>query len=288
MAVLPAILVELSFYAAIGFASVRIRLRALSPTAVVALLALSAALPCAIYTVAMQRFNGMAFLAIAALAALAGAWYVLLPKKAIADCAFLIFMAGVLLAGVFRLLYPDAAPRLRLDFLGHLMWIRTGVFSILLFRDPGGIDFGFWPGKRDWKIGIVHYLLFLPVGFIVLWVTGLLDQARAVAPAQATIVAVGTFFGILWVVALSEEFFFRGLLQNWTSRWLSNEIAGLLLASALFGFVHLPYRGFPNWRFATLAAIAGIFYGRAYQQARSIRAAMVVHALAATTWLAFF
>jgi membrane protease YdiL (CAAX protease family) len=63
------------------------------------------------------------------------------------------------------------------------------------------------------------------------------------------------------VVGLSEEFFFRGMLQQLLTKRLKSTIAGLLLTSILFGLVHLPFRGFPNWRFALLAALAGIFYG---------------------------
>jgi uncharacterized protein len=56
----------------------------------------------------------------------------------------------------------------------------------------------------------------------------------------------------------------------------------------LFGLLHLWFRGFPNWRFGILAAAAGLFYGRAYMTTRSVRAAMVTHALVNTAWRVFF
>jgi membrane protease YdiL (CAAX protease family) len=52
--------------------------------------------------------------------------------------------------------------------------------------------------------------------------------------------------------------------------------------------VHLPFRQFPNWRFAILAGVAGIFYGLAFLKAKSVRASMVTHALLVTTWRVFF
>ena len=55
------------------------------------------------------------------------------------------------------------------------------------------------------------------------------------------------FFGGLWVLSLGEEFFFRGLLQQWMTGWLHNKWGGLIVTSLIFGAVHLPYRGFPNW-----------------------------------------
>jgi len=96
------------------------------------------------------------------------------------------------------------------------------------------------------------------------------------------------FLGMLWVVALGEEFFFRGLLQQWIAQWTSRPALALVVASILFGAAHLGFRGFPNWRFALAAAVAGWFYGRAYQQAGSIRASMVTHALVVTVWRAWF
>jgi uncharacterized protein len=52
--------------------------------------------------------------------------------------------------------------------------------------------------------------------------------------------------------------------------------------------VHLWFRTFPNWRWAVLAGVLGWFCGRARNQAHSIRAGMVTHALAVATWRGFF
>jgi membrane protease YdiL (CAAX protease family) len=65
-------------------------------------------------------------------------------------------------------------------------------------------------------------------------------------------------------------------------------VAALLVVAVVFGLVHLPCRGFPNRTFASLAAVAGLFYGRAYIEARSVRAAMVTHALVNTVWRTLF
>ena len=50
----------------------------------------------------------------------------------------------------------------------------------------------------------------------------------------------------------------------------------------------MPFGTFPNWRFAILAAVAGLFYGFAFIRTRGIRAPMVVHALVVTAWQLFF
>ena len=124
-----------------------------------------------------------------------------------------------------------------------------------------------------------------PPGARTLAPSGILHTEGPPGPWWRTLaVLVGTFCGILWVVALSEEFFFRGVLQQALSRLTKSNVAGLVFASVAFGVVHLPFRHFPNWRFSILAGVAGLFYGIAYMRANSIRAAMVTHALVVTVW----
>jgi membrane protease YdiL (CAAX protease family) len=91
------------------------------------------------------------------------------------------------------------------------------------------------------------------------------------------------------VVALSEEFFFRGLLQQWMERWTDSAMAALVVASLLFGSAHLGFHGaFPNWRFAIVVAILGFFCGLAWKNSRSVQSSMVTHALTVTLWRIFF
>jgi uncharacterized protein len=100
--------------------------------------------------------------------------------------------------------------------------------------------------------------------------------------------ALGVFLGVLWFVALSEEFFFRGLLQQWLERWTGNASAALIAASVIFGSAHLGFhRIFPNWRWAIVAGILGVFLGLAWRKARSVQASMVTHALIVTVWKVF-
>ncbi|MBI5085030.1 MAG: CPBP family intramembrane metalloprotease [Acidobacteria bacterium] len=164
-------------------------------------------------------------------------------------------MAAPLIFKVFPFIYGPPLPDVRLDFLGQLLWIRTGVITLLRERNPEGVNFGFWPEAREWRTGAVWYAALLPVVFALAWLTGFARPAWPQWEWQETLLrAAATSIGILWVVALSEEFFFRGLLQRWIG------IAG---ASVLFGLAHLGFRQFPNWRFAIVAGVAGVFYGMA-------------------------
>jgi membrane protease YdiL (CAAX protease family) len=288
-AALPAFLLEATLFLSLGIESWRRRLEKLPPAGVAALLVVGAIAPYGAASLALGSFRWQSLAAIALLAGLVSFWYVALPKKPASDLLLLALLAGVVLTRVFKSLYIRPDPQLPLEVLGQAMWIRTGAFALLSVRRVQGIGFGFWPSAREWKIGAVFFLLMLPVVAALAWGIGWAKfHPPEVSWIKAPLTVVLTFFGGLWVLALSEEFFFRGLLQQWMSGWLRNQWAGLIVTSLLFGAVHLPYRGFPNWRFALLAAVAGVFYGLAFRQASSIRASMVTHALTITTVRVFF
>jgi len=289
LAVLPAFLLEVSLYFTMGVERLRLRLEKLPPSGVATVLVIAALVPYALASLALRNFSWHSMGVIAALAVVAAFWYVVFPHQTAVDILFLIFIAAVWLARAIPPLYATPLAALPLGFLGQLMWFRTGIFAMLSVRRMKNIGFGFWPAAREWKIGALYFVGLAPVAAAAGWVLHFASpHLRYAGWERITLIGLATFFGILWVVALGEEFFFRGLLQQWIAGWLRSDWAGLLLAALLFGSVHLWYRAFPNWRFAALAGVAGVFYGMAYRQARSIRASMVTHALTVTAWRLFF
>jgi membrane protease YdiL (CAAX protease family) len=97
-----------------------------------------------------------------------------------------------------------------------------------------------------------------------------------------------TALGIFLFTAWPEEFLFRGLLQNLLSRTLGGAQTAWVIASLIFGLAHINNGPFPNWRYVLLAAIAGIFYGRAWMKTGSIFASSLVHMLVDLVWHTFF
>jgi len=289
LAVLPAFLLEASLYFAMGVERLRLRLEKLPPAGVAVALVIAAAAPYALASLALRSFSWHSLGVIGALVAVASFWYVVFPHQTAVDVLFLIFIAAVWLARAIPPLYASPIGALPLGLLGQLMWFRTGIFAILSVRRMKNIGFGFWPAAREWKIGALYFVSLAPVAAALGWAIHFASpHLRYAGWERTTVIGLATFFGILWVVALGEEFFFRGLLQQWIAGWLRSDWAGLLAAALLFGTVHLWYRAFPNWRFEVLASVAGVFYGLAYRQARSIRASMVTHALTVTAWRLFF
>jgi uncharacterized protein len=196
------------------------------------------------------------------------------------DWAFLGFLTFLLLVPG---LYPEVL-NLKIPTLGKLMWFRLGVTGVLVFRDYGQLNFGFWPTRKEWHVGLQTMLLIVPVAIIL----------NAILPVIHFRVVPGYwwkapvyFFAFLWVVGLAEEVLTRGLLLEWI-RKRAGLAAWVVFSSLLFGSVHLWFRQFPNFRFAILAAVVGALYARAYLVGQGVRASAVSHALTVTLWKVLF
>ena len=99
------------------------------------------------------------------------------------------------------------------------------------------------------------------------------------------------FIGIYLTVAIPEELLFRGILQNLLVRTIHKGprgLYGLLIASVVFGASHLHHAPVPNWRYAILATLAGIFYGNVYRTRQRLCASALTHALVDTIWHFWF
>ena len=278
--VIAAFLIEYPFYLVSGFAVLRQRLERRLPL----FLTLSFVAPYAVYASNTGQFRWWALMQLAALAMALSLWYRVLPPAPLADGAFLTLVAAVVLRDYLGPIYTSPVAGLHLEVLGHLALIHVCAMVMLAERRVSGTGFGFLPSWTDWKIGFRYFLYFVVVGVPLAWAMRLVQFSLAVPLWKVGL----TFVGILWVVALSEEFFFRGLLQQWISQWTGSASLALAGAAILFGLAHLGFRGFPNWRFALVAAVAGFFYGRAYNEGKSIRTSMVTHALVVTLWRALF
>jgi membrane protease YdiL (CAAX protease family) len=112
-------------------------------------------------------------------------------------------------------------------------------------------------------------------------------------PEDWTLLAqfVGEFMGIYVSIAIPEELLFRGILQNFLTKSFASErraLWGLLIASVVFGASHLHHAPVPNWRYAILATIAGIFYGNAYRTRQRLSCSALTHALVDVVWHFWF
>ena len=119
----------------------------------------------------------------------------------------------------------------------------------------------------DLGVGLFALAAYTPIAVVLgLWLGFL--HFHALMPSVWRVllgVAVSFFF-----IAVPEELFFRGWMQNLLERRVGPTRA-LLITSTLFGLSHFNKRAaFFNWRYVLLAALAGIFYGLAWRQERRV------------------
>jgi membrane protease YdiL (CAAX protease family) len=289
-AALPAFLLESVFYLGAGFESTRNWFARLRPARTQAwFLWMSALLPYIIYSFGAGTFQRNAFYVLAGLVAVLVFWWAIFPRRLAYDVGFLFLAAAPIVMRVFQRIYQSPDEHVHLDILGHIMWIRLGIITLLVMRewDPG--SFSFWPKADEWKEGALAFLIALVP--LVALALGLHDVEFGVTHGewwQVAGIAVATFFGMLWVVAFGEELFFRGvILQAFYNNWRPPLIS-ILVSAILYGMSHLWFHQFPNWRRTAVTIVLGIACGVAYVRTGSVRASMVTHALAATTWRLFF
>lgn len=227
------------------------------------------------------------FLAVAGLAGAMCFWFILGRRFHIVfDVGFLALAAFPILAKAFPRLYVTPDPALHLDILGHLMWIRCALVTLLTIRrwDAGPISL--WPTSREWRIGVLCFA----AGIVPIAATAILGRDLHFVRPQLSwglvATAAGVFVAGLWVVGLSEELYFRGVIERALLRYPATVAVGV--SALVFGIAHFWFRPFPDYRRPLTATVLGIFCGVAYVRTKSIRSSMVTHALAIVTMRLFF
>ena len=172
-----------------------------------------------------------------------------------------------------------------LAIFNKVLLLDAGIYAFIGVRDLDGVGFDLRLRMRDVLIGLREFLFFFPFALGLGLALGFL-HVHSFGPA---VFAVLLKFGGAWLftfffIAVPEELFFRGWLQNLLERRMGRSRA-LVATAILFGLSHFNKRAVLfNWRYVLLAAIAGIFYGRAWRSARRVGASSVTHATVDSVW----
>jgi membrane protease YdiL (CAAX protease family) len=169
----------------------------------------------------------------------------------------------------------------RLAVLGKLTLLDAGLYAFLGIRGLTAVGYSLRFRARDWTTGFRELAFYMPIAIPLGLALGFLHLHRRVEhPWLVVPLWIFSFVG----VALPEEIFFRGWLQNLIERRLGRTTA-LIATATLFGLSHFNKRtAFFNWRYVLLAAIAGIFYGRAWRRDHRIAASAITHSTVDTLW----
>jgi hypothetical protein len=173
-------------------------------------------------------------------------------------------------------------------FFQPLFCVAVGAYAFLAVRNLEGVGYRLLWRKADAFDGAVNFVAFSLLGIPL----GLALQFIHPHSLEASFGDVfGQFVGIYLTIAIPEEFLFRGILQNFLARSIHRGpkgVYGLLIASVVFGASHLHHAPVPNWRYAIMATLAGIFYGNAYRSRQRLSASALTHALVDTVWHFWF
>ena len=218
-------------------------------------------------------------------AALPAAVALLLSQAARTDKAqrgtWMDFLVLAALGLAVDLRWFEAAWPPHLAIFNKVLLLDAGIYGFILIRNLDGTGFDLRLRLRDAAIGLREFAIYTPIALALGLALGFL-HAHAVWPPLTSIAFAWIF--TFFFIAVPEELFFRGWLQNLLERRMGRYPA-LLLTAVLFGLAHFNKRTVHfNWRYVLLAAIAGIFYGRAWRQHRRVAASAITHASVDAVW----
>jgi len=175
----------------------------------------------------------------------------------------------------------EAAWPAHLAVFNKILLLDTGIYGLLMIRQLNEVGFDLRLRLRDAGIGLREFVFYAPIALVLGLSIGFL-HLHASWPHLPQL--GGAFLFTFFFIAVPEELFFRGWLQNLLERRMGRT-AALLLTALLFGLAHFNKRAVLfNWRYVILAALAGIFYGRAWRQERRVGASAITHACVDTVW----
>jgi uncharacterized protein len=174
-----------------------------------------------------------------------------------------------------------------LAVFNKILLLDTGLYGFLVLRQLSRVGFDLRLRWRDLRIGLREFALYTPIAIALGLGLGFLHLHTTPSQWPHPLKLAAMFLFTFLFIAVPEELFFRGWTQNLLERRLGRTPA-LLVTAVLFGLSHFNKRALHfNWRYVLLAAIAGIFYGRAWRQDRRIGASALTHAGVDTVWSAW-
>jgi membrane protease YdiL (CAAX protease family) len=175
-----------------------------------------------------------------------------------------------------------------LYFFRPLFSVSVGAYAFLVIRNLEGVGYRLTFRKADVLDGVANFVAFALVAIPLGYALGFI----AFHPSRVSIGEFALqFLGIYLTVAIPEELLFRGILQNFLVRSIRSArrgLFGLLTAAVIFGASHLHHAPVPNWKYALMATLAGIFYGNAYRSRQRLSSPALTHTLVDTVWRFWF
>jgi len=165
--------------------------------------------------------------------------------------------------------------------LSKLILLDSAIYGFLVVRQLTDVGFDLRLRGADIRTGLRELLFYAPIAVPLGLALGFLEwRGHLPKPGSAALAFVFTFF----FIAIPEEIYFRGWLQNLLERRIGRGVS-LWLTAAIFGLSHFNKRSAHfNWQYVLLATIAGLFYGRAWRRQRRVAASAITHTCVDAVW----
>ena len=168
-----------------------------------------------------------------------------------------------------------------LAIFNKVLLLDAGIYGFIAVRQLEGTGFDLRLRLRDAAIGLRELAWYTPIALALGLSLGFLHLH---AGWPGVLPLAGAWIFTFFFIAVLEELFFRGWLQNLLERRMGRTGA-LILTAILFGLAHFNKRAaYFNWRYVLLAAVAGVFYGRAWRSERRVGASAITHASVDAIW----
>jgi membrane protease YdiL (CAAX protease family) len=191
------------------------------------------------------------------------------------------FLVLAVLGLAVDLRWFEGAWPAHLAIFNKVLLLDAGIYGFIALRQLEGTGFDLRLRPRDAAFGLRELALYTPIALALGLGLGFL-HLHAGWPGVAAIGGAWVF--TFFFIAVPEELFFRGWLQNLLERKIGRA-AALMVTAILFGLAHFNKRAAHfNWRYVLLAAVAGIFYGRAWRRERRVGASAITHASVDAIW----
>jgi hypothetical protein len=191
------------------------------------------------------------------------------------------FLVLIVLGLAVDLRWFEGAWPAHLAVFNKILLLDAGIYGFVLIRQLGGTGFNLRLRLKDLGIGLREAAIYTPPALALGLSLGFL-HLHGGWPGIARITGAWVFTFLF--IAVPEELFFRGWLENLLEKRLGR-YGALLVTACLFGLAHFNKRAAHfNWQYVLMAAMAGIFYGRAWRAERRVGASAVTHATVDAIW----
>lgn len=195
-----------------------------------------------------------------------------------------LIILGIIYAGMLNLL--PGVPLISHPQLIHFELVYRVLIAVLFWYYLGfrkiAVNFSLAVGWKSFLITLGLTFIFILLNVYIVQKLNFLRLGPCSADWKRVLI---TAVYMMFIVALAQEFFIRGLLYGYIQQFLPRYGMPLILSSLIFGFGHISYGG---WPMVLIATVAGFCYCLVYQlTGNNLPCAIISHTLTNLVWWLF-